>query len=326
MGSRLVSEAIGVIAEASRRFPGIPWVVGYSGGKDSSAVLQLLVDAAESGVELPVTYVVYEDTLLEHPLLRRYALEALESLGEYSRARLGGAIKPVVLRPEPGEDFISMLVLRGYPMPHHRLRWCMRVLKIKPARRFLASLGRHVTVTGVRLSESAERARNIRDSFGASKIVGSDNPVVMPILDWGLEDVIEYLRSSRRWDGRGYGELLQLYGFSEEPGCGCEAVGNTRFGCWVCTVVRREKMPLPKPLREAKERLLRISRDTGYREVVGGTPRRLNSLGRAEAARALLQALRELPQAFGYKVENLERCLEAVAEGRSPGPECRDLF
>jgi len=323
---RLVSEAIGVIAETSRRFRGIPWVVGYSGGKDSSAVLQLLVDAAESGVELPDTYVVYEDTLLEHPLLRRYALETLESLGEYSRARLGGVIKPVILRPEPGEDFISMLVLKGYPMPHYRLRWCMRVLKIKPARRFVKSLGRHVTVTGVRLSESAERARNVRDNFGDLKIVELKNPIVMPILDWSLEDVVEYLRSSKRWDGKGYGELLQLYGFSEEPGCGCGAVGNTRFGCWVCTVIRREKMPLPRPLREAKERLLRISTDIRYREVVDGIPRRLNSLGRAEVARVLLQTLKEFPQAFGYKVENLERCLETIAGGRSPGQECRDLF
>jgi len=80
-----------------------------------------LIEARKKGAEILKLYVVYANTLLERPILRRQTLEALESLGMFKN------IEPIVLKPK--EDFITMMIEREYPAPSHRFRWCMERLK-----------------------------------------------------------------------------------------------------------------------------------------------------------------------------------------------------
>jgi DNA sulfur modification protein DndC len=259
--------------------------------------------------------VVYTDTLLEHPVLRREALGALDGLAALGDER----IVPVRLVPREGEDFVSMVVERGYPMPSHRFRWCMKRLKLGPARRFLRALGSHVEASGVRLAESRERARNINNYAGKMKVFeanGGRRVMIMPISDWSTKDVVDYLRTHRRWDGRSFDYLLDLYGLEDSCAAGTPACpSSVRFGCWVCTVVKREKMPTSRLLRWAREELLSISRNPNYREFDGdGRPHRLNAEGRRAAAAVFLRVLREEPDAFGYDVDELEEKLGKVVD------------
>ena len=144
MLSDLIEGSLATLADLAREHHKAVWEVGFSGGKDSTLLLHLLVEFLEDrvgrpGARLPkAIYVVYEDTLLELPPIRQYARKVLADLAAYSHEFLGGLVKTVVVRPLEGEDFFSMMIDRGYPAPHYRFRWCVRVLKVKPMRSFLA--------------------------------------------------------------------------------------------------------------------------------------------------------------------------------------------
>src|SRR5271156_5758270 len=70
------------------RSDGIPWVVGYSGGKDSSATLQLIWLAIQ---KLPASnrsksiHVISTDTLVEQPLVSRWVDISLDRMREAAR-------------------------------------------------------------------------------------------------------------------------------------------------------------------------------------------------------------------------------------------------
>ena len=125
-----VNDTIDFLVEVSKEFDeNLIWELGFSGGKDSTTTLTLLIEAMKRGANIPKLYVVYADTLLEHPVLRKEALDALESLRTFKN------IEPVRLTPK--EDFIIIMVERGYPEPNHRFRWCMARLKIRPMQDFI---------------------------------------------------------------------------------------------------------------------------------------------------------------------------------------------
>ena len=304
-------EVLGVVV---KKYSDLPWTIGYSGGKDSTIVLHLVVEAAKKFKVKNTVYVIYADTLIEHPLLRKETLNALESLRTYSENELNGVIKTVVLKPAEGEDFISLMVLRGYPAPSHRFRWCMDRLKIKPFRRFIRSIGKHVEVSGVRLKESFERSRNIKKNYNGQYIMQLRNKiVVMPILDWSEQDVFEFLRTHRRWDGKSYLYLLKLYRVKQESSFSCFLPSDVRFGCWVCTVVKDDKMPTSKLLKWARKRILEISRNPRYRVFdSNGKPRSLNKEGRKEIARVFLEVAEREPEALGYDIEKLKDMLRRI--------------
>jgi DNA sulfur modification protein DndC len=256
-------------------------------------------------------------------------------LSRVSESELSGVVEPVVVKPAQGEDFISMMVLKGYPAPGPRFRWCTRVLKLTPLLRFVRSLGSFAMVSGVRLDESAYRRSNLsrRDftSNGVAKVrfYGAEAVAVTPILTWSNSDVIRFLQAHSRWDGKSYDYLLNLYGFnnlSEKP------AGNTpitvRFGCWTCTVIGREKTPIPQPLLEAKQQLIQVAKkDPRYRELKGNRLGKLNTEGRRKVAEIFLHALRKVPDAFGYNIKKLEECLKtAINDYGNVQQVCKNLF
>lgn len=322
-----VFESLEIIRKAAEEFSA-PWVLSFSGGKDSTTTLSLLIEAMRTGAKIPKLYVVYADTLLEHPVLHRETIEALESL-----KGLPG-VEPVVLRPAEGEDYVSMVLDRGYPVPSWYFRWCVDRLKIRPVKRFMKSLGPAVKVLGVRADESIERRRTTAAKGSYPAILGGENPTLRPIILWTERGVVEYLKTHKRWDGKTFDYLIDLYGYELNDACAPNAScyqggwsvkhsvleGETpytsvRFGCWLCTVVRRNKMPVSETLESARKRLREISDDPSNRVFVNGKPRKLNEKGRAEVAMVLLEVLEKEPEAFGYDHRWLETKLKKAVKG-----------
>ena len=143
----------------------VPWIVGYSGGKDSTATLQLIWIALG---ELPANqrtktvHVITTDTLVENPIVSAWVRKSLETLGEKAR-ELQLPIEPRLLQPRVEESFWVNLIGKGYPAPRPKFRWCTERLKIKPSNRFISEIvtqnGEAILCIGARKAESSARAR-----------------------------------------------------------------------------------------------------------------------------------------------------------------------
>ena len=142
----------------------IPWVIGYSGGKDSTAILQLVWNAISALPESQRTkpiHVISTDTLVENPVV---ALWVEKSLAKMKSATLeqGLPIEPHRLTPEVKDRFWVNLIGKGYPAPRPKFRWCTERLKISPSNKFITDTvkqnGEAILVLGTRKAESAARS------------------------------------------------------------------------------------------------------------------------------------------------------------------------
>ena len=143
----------------------IPWVVGYSGGKDSSATLQLVWLAVS---KLPASkrhkhvYVITTDTLVENPIVSSWVDSSLDKIGQAAEREVL-PISSHKLTPKIEESFWVNLIGKGYPAPRPKFRWCTERMKIKPANKFIEDVvqshGEAIVVLGTRKSESAARSQ-----------------------------------------------------------------------------------------------------------------------------------------------------------------------
>jgi DNA sulfur modification protein DndC len=237
---------------------GRPWVVGYSGGKDSTTALQLIWTAVASLPPEKRTkkiYVISSDTLVETPVISNYI--------DTSLARIASAAieqdMPIVTHkvvPEVDKSFWVNLIGRGYPAPSRRFRWCTERLKIEPANDFIrsrvAEFGEVVMVLGVRSQESATRAQvmslhRIRGSRLSRHSSLLNAFVYAPISDFSTDDVWTYLLQNQSPWGNDNRDLVAMYRNASSGECplvvdtSTPSCGNSRFGCWVCTVVERDR-------------------------------------------------------------------------------------
>ena len=235
-----------------------PWVVGFSGGKDSTAVLQLIYTAVLS---LPPeqrhkqVFVVSSDTMVETPVV----IDLLgATLSELNEAAKGHAIplEAHQVTPRVDQTFWINLLGRGYPAPTKTFRWCTERMKINPINAFVldkvADYGEVIIILGARSAESASRAQVIAkhriDGTSLGKHTSLPNAYVYtPIDDWTADEVWEYLMSAPRPWGGDNRALLELYRGSNAGECpividtSTPSCGNSRFGCWTCTVVTTDK-------------------------------------------------------------------------------------
>lgn len=238
-----------------------PWIIGYSGGKDSTATLQLVWLALQ---DLPETdrrktvHVISTDTLVENPVVAMWVTRSLARLENAARDhRL--PIQPHRLTPRTEDSFWVNLIGKGYPAPRHKFRWCTERLKINPSNAFITSIvndsGQAVLFLGTRKAESSRRAATMakheehrwreRLSPNAS-LPGS--LVYTPIEDWSNDDVWVFLmQTSNPW-GHPNQDLLTMYAGATEGGecplvvdTSTPSCGDSRFGCWVCTLVEQDK-------------------------------------------------------------------------------------
>ena len=116
-----------------------PWVIGYSGGKDSTTVTQLIFETLsemdKDDLVKPV-YVISSDTLVETPIVIAKTIETLNLIKSKAK-ELELPITTHLIRPESSKSFWSNLIGRGYPAPNQTFRWCTDRLKIDPANRFI---------------------------------------------------------------------------------------------------------------------------------------------------------------------------------------------
>ncbi len=235
-----------------------PWVVGYSGGKDSTCALQLIWTAMSELPRKKLTkpiYVISSDTLVETPVIVRYIDTTLERI-DISARKAGLPFKTQKVQPTVEQSFWVNLIGRGYPAPSRRFRWCTERLKILPADTFIkqrvAEFGEVIMVLGVRSSESATRAQVM--SF--HRIKGSPLSrhssllnafVYAPIESFSVDDVWTYLLQQPSPWGNDNRDLVAMYKNAQAGECPLvvdkttPSCGNSRFGCWVCTVVERDK-------------------------------------------------------------------------------------
>lgn len=235
-----------------------PWVVGYSGGKDSTCALQMvwkaLLGLPPEQRQKPI-YVISSDTLVETPIIVRYIDVTLERI-EKAAAEQGLPIKTEKVTPTVDRSFWVNMIGRGYPAPSRHFRWCTERLKIEPANDFIknkvADFGEVVMILGVRSSESATRAQVM--SF--HRIKGSplsrhssllNAYVYGPIEALTTDDVWTYLLQNPSPWGNDNRDLVAMYRNAQAGECPLvvdtttPSCGNSRFGCWVCTVVDRDR-------------------------------------------------------------------------------------
>ncbi|WP_306058584.1 DNA phosphorothioation system sulfurtransferase DndC [Natronococcus wangiae] len=234
-----------------------PWVIGYSGGKDSTTVLQLIwyaiKDLPDEEQTNPI-YVISSDTLVETPKIVNHITSTLENINEYAEKE-DLPFKARKVYPDVSDSFWVNLLGRGYPAPNQNFRWCTDRLKIDPADQFIrdkvSDHGEVIVVLGARKAESAtrEQVMNLHSIEGSnlarhSKFASAY--VYTPIEDWLVNDVWTYLLQNDCPWGKDNQDLAALYREADDecpmvidtntPSC-----GNSRFGCWTCTVVTEDK-------------------------------------------------------------------------------------
>ncbi len=234
-----------------------PWIIGYSGGKDSTTALQLiwhaLAQLPEPNRKKPM-YIISSDTLVETPKIVEYIDTSLQRINEAARAQhLPFSAHKV--RPKIDDSFWVNLIGRGYPAPSTQFRWCTERLKIDPANRFiLERVAEHrevVVVLGVRRSESATRAQvmslhRIKGSVLSRHSTLANAYVYTPIEDFSTNAVWTYLLQVPSPWGNNNRDLVTMYRNAQAGECPLvvdkttQSCGNSRFGCWVCTVVNRD--------------------------------------------------------------------------------------
>jgi len=238
-----------------------PWIIGYSGGKDSTGTLQLIWNAVS---ELPpdrrdkTIHVVSTDTMVENPIVAAWVKNSLESIGEES-SKQNLPFSPKLIFPRIEESFWVNLIGKGYPAPRNKFRWCTDRLKINPSNRFISEVvnqnGEAILCLGARMSESAARAKvlkkhsrfRIRDRINPSSTLAGCM-IYTPVEEFSNDDIWFYLNNTKNPWGKNNKELMGMYaGASKDGECplvvdtNTPSCGNSRFGCWVCTMVEQDK-------------------------------------------------------------------------------------
>ena len=320
-----------------------PWVIGYSGGKDSTTALQLIWYALS---KLPVerrqkpVHVISSDTLVETPVIVSYIDKTLDRVNEAAE-RLQMPFKAEKVRPKIKDTFWVNMIGRGYPAPYRRFRWCTDRLKIQPANSFIeervSQYGEVVLVLGVRKAESSTRAQVIalhkRPGELLSRHTSLRNAFVYtPIEDFSTDDIWTYLLNTPSPWGGANRDLVTMYRNAQAGECPLvvdtttPSCGNSRFGCWTCTVVERDKSmeamidsgeEWMEPLLELRDWLSSTTEPSRKHEF--RTPRRRNGQFHiwGEEKNKVIWG----PYKLDIRKDILARLLKAQQQVRASGPD-----
>ena len=237
-----------------------PWIIGYSGGKDSTLVVHLafemLLSLPPSERRRPI-HIVANDTLVESPLVIHHITQSMDEIKNAACA-FGLPIVTKITRPAPDQSFWVNLIGRGYPSPNRSFRWCTNRMKIQPTSHYIKDkvdqAGQVILLLGVRRSESAARGASV-GRYDNGERLNRHNDLVgcmvfRPIVELNTDDVWEFLALNEPPWGGSHLKLISLYRdagggecpvvTSEEdaPSCGTT---SSRFGCWTCTVVDKDR-------------------------------------------------------------------------------------
>lgn len=275
----------------------IPWIIGFSGGKDSTTVVQLIFTmllSLPSDMLNKKVYVISSDTLVENPIIEEFLNQIITSMRKgINKYNLPMVVDKVM--PRINDTFWVNLLGKGYPSPTRFFRWCTDRLKIEPTSRYIQQrideFGNTIIVLGARKDESSTRAQVLENYSIKGNILRrhASMPqafVYTPIANWSTEDVWNYLMTHPTpWD-----PLSKLNNFLRDlyrdasgecplvidkstPSC-----GHSRFGCWTCTVITtdnsmqgfidsgKEEYEWMSPLLEYRNKLKAFREDPSKRE------------------------------------------------------------
>jgi DNA sulfur modification protein DndC len=283
--------------------------IAYSGGKDSTTLailfLRWLKIRKISGLRI---ILLHNDTLSEIEPMEYWA-RAFMQIFKRLASDFGNDVEIKIDRPPIIDTFYWRVIIRGYPAPTWNFRWCVKLLKTNPTSKTIGGLVNNYVLTGVRETESHERAKNVRQKYGGCplgpskclayyflKFNDGQTKKIAPLRDWTNADVWEFLRSVKDVD---ISDLLYLYG--------CE---EARYGCWHCTLatvqwglhVLDERYLYWDAVRLLYRRIsdipsLRFRKTTGYSRLGA-----LNACARS----ILLYLMRSSEQLSGVKLYGLD--------------------
>ena len=191
-----VNDAIKLLRIYSDAKNGEPLEISYSGGKDSDVILQLAKEAK-------INYrAIYKNTTIDPPGTIKHAIE------------MGAEI----IRPK----FSFFELIRQKGMPTRFTRFCCSILKEYKVL--------DVSVIGVRREESVKRSK-IYVEPSICRIYNKKEYVeqVLPILDWTLQDIAEFVEDRKL-------KLAPVY--YDEAG---KVHYERRLGCLGCPLASENK-------------------------------------------------------------------------------------
>ena len=320
-----------------------PWIIGFSGGKDSSVLLTLVWLALRKIKRDTITpfqlrrpiYVVCNDTMVENPIIATYVDEVLAQIETKAREE----DLPIFVRktePKLEDSFWVNVIGKGYPVPNTAFRWCTDKMKIKPTARFIIEqvdeCGEAIILIGTRKAESATRARSIKkhEVYGkrlTNHTILRNTYVYAPIKELMLEEVWYIINAIPSPWGFDNSILFNIYKDASADDYECPTVvtdkshgscGQSRFGCWVCTVVKDDKSmrSLIKNGREWMKPLydFRIEIDQERNIIENRMPYRRD--GR--------RAINDMgPYVFSYRAKMLRRLLEVQHDLQKHDPQIK---
>lgn len=193
-------EAVNYIRESAKGIQEDEMFVSFSGGKDSTVVSDLVINALGKNV-----IHIYGDTTLEYPTSEIYI----------KRFKEKHPLIPMLTAKNKDQDFNNLCEVIG--PPSRMLRWCCTVFKTGAITKKIDSTFKDsksiLTFQGIRRNESLSRSKYDRES-NDSKI--KKQIAINPIIDWTDFDVWLYILSNNIDFNDAYRQ------------------GFSRVGCWCC--------------------------------------------------------------------------------------------
>ena len=280
-----------------------PWLIGYSGGKDSTLLVSLVFQAVSRLPSIERTkkvYIVTSDTMVENPIVKDYMHDSSEKINKASKIQKLN-IDAHIIYPEADQTFWSRVIGLGYPTPEPPgFRWCTERLKINPMNDFVRNQikenGEIIILLGVRKAESLARSlsisakeiegyllnphNNIENAYVYNPLTEIENNLVWAYLL--KEDSMSPWNTSMKmlfalYQGESLGEEQSVLGEVDEKKV--SITGNSRFGCWCCTLVKEDKSlqnfinkkvdgwETLEELRKFRNWLVDIRQDPEYRDT-----------------------------------------------------------
>jgi 3'-phosphoadenosine 5'-phosphosulfate sulfotransferase (PAPS reductase)/FAD synthetase len=219
----ILTAIMAVVEEVMRSL--VPIGVLWSGGKDSSAMLNIVLQTAKKlvseGVDIAPIIVCFSDTLVDNPEIANYVSGEVERAKAFAETN-GIPLHVLAVTPPLGQRWPVSIIGKGAmpTFPDSQTKKCTEDLKgniQKAASKLFVDLGiadRPVYFSGTRRQESAGRASSMakRGESGTGIWVSDDgHQMLSPIADWSTLQVWEYLSKCASGEAESYSDFAETF-------------------------------------------------------------------------------------------------------------------